>query len=167
MWAFIPFLILNRFSKTYPMVTSFFKAVRENEGASLPIGTAGFCWGGKHVINLADGIQASNNKPLVDAVFTAHPSNLAIPAEIEKVVKPSAIGIGDQDFMLNMKGVNQIKDIWAKKSNVDTEVQIYEGAGHGFAIRADPNTKEAVKQAEEGEKQAIEWYKKQFAKVSY
>ncbi|KAF2093942.1 alpha/beta-hydrolase [Rhizodiscina lignyota] len=167
-YSFITFLTLNRGSVTWPRITSFFKAVRENEGASLPIGTAGFCWGGKHVVNLADdAIKPSNSRPLVDAVFTAHPSNLAIPGEIEKVVKPISLAVGDKDFVLNLKGVEDIKKIWAGKPDVDTEVKIYEGAGHGFGARADPNTKEAVRQAGEAETQAVDWFKKQFTKVVY
>lgn len=118
-------------------------------------------------MNLAHDVKAPNGKPLVDAVYTAHPSNLSIPGEFEKVVRPTALGIGDEDIVMGMKSVNQVKDIWAKKPDVETEVKIYPGAGHGFAVRADPNTKDAVRQAGEAEEQAVAWFKKQFAKVSY
>lgn len=135
-YKFIPFLIKTRSGVSYPRVTSFMKAVRENEGASLPIAAAGFCWGGQHVMSLARGETASNGKPLVDACFTAHPSNLSIPADFEKTTKPVSIAIGDKDFVMPMKQIEQAKKIWAGKSDVETEIRVYPDALHGFAVRA-------------------------------
>ena len=78
-----------------------------------------------------------------------------------------SIANGDKDMVLNMKGVEQIKKIWASKPDLDSEVRVYEGAGHGFGVRADSHKEDAVKDAEEAERQAVDWFKKQFAKVSY
>lgn len=111
-------------------------------------------------------MQADNKKPLIDAAFTAHPSNLSIPAELEKIKKPTSIAIGDQDFVMPMSQVEQTQKLWEGFS-VDNEVKVYKDACHGFAVRAEYNTKDAVRQAEEAEKQAIDWFKKHFAKVSY
>lgn len=66
----------------------------------MPLGAAGFCWGGKHVVNIARGGLAKNGSPLVDAVFTGHPSILEIPSELEKVVKPLSVAIGDKHIIL-------------------------------------------------------------------
>lgn len=168
MWSFIPFLIRNRTSVSYPRVRSFLEAIRTNEGAKLPVGVAGFCWGGLHTFKLAQNEKASNGKPLLDAGFTAHPSSLTIPQDAEKITKPIAVAIGDQDFVLPMNQVDQMKQTWAKmQDNVDTEIRVYPGAGHGFSIRADPNSKDETKQSVEAEEQAISWFQKQFSKVSY
>lgn len=171
MWvarAFLPFAILNRPSVAYPRVTSFFQAVREKEGSALPVGAAGFCWGGLHIVKLAHGEKAPNGKPLVDACFAAHPSNVAVPADVEKIVKPVAFAVGDKDFVMNMKQVQEVKKLWAgMQDKVETEVTIYPGAGHGFAVRADSHLQDAVRQATEAEEQAISWFKKHFAKVKY
>lgn len=42
----IPFRWTVRKSVVKPKIFNFFRAVRANEAAHLPIGTAGFCWVG-------------------------------------------------------------------------------------------------------------------------
>jgi Dienelactone hydrolase and related enzymes len=163
----VPFMILNRFGKSWPIVKDFFTAVRENEGAHLPIGAAGFCWGGKHTLNLAQGYE-TNGKPLIDAGFTGHPSNLEIPAEIEKIKKPVSFAIGDKDIQVKMHHIEQIqKIVEAKPDEEKGEVKIYYGAGHGFCIRADHILKDSERQATEAEDQAIDWFSRHFHGISY
>lgn len=145
-----------------PKVTSFFEAVRTTESSALPIGAAGFCWGGKHVITLASGTMSTTGKPLVDAVFTAHPSGLAIPQDLEAVKRPVSVAIGDEDFVVGMEDVAKIKAVLEKKEDVVSEVKVYPGAGHGFAIRADPGNEKVVSQSGEAEEQALVFFKKCF-----
>lgn len=92
-----------------------------------------------------------------------------IPAEIEKVRRPLAIGIGDKDFGLSMDGVNKIKKIFEGIPDVETDVQVYPGAGHGFAVRADHSMDDSqqTRQATEAEDQAIAWFKRSFEKAGY
>jgi dienelactone hydrolase len=144
-----------------PKVESWFTAVRENEGSDLPIGAAGFCWGGKHVIHLAYGTTTKDGKPLVDASFTAHPSNCSFPAELEKVKKPLSIALGDKDFSIGSKEIEIIKGAFKKLEGVNTEIKVYENCGHGFSIRADPSH-DTIKQAKEAETQAVEFFTKNF-----
>ncbi|KAL1855407.1 hypothetical protein Plec18167_005909 [Paecilomyces lecythidis] len=166
-YGMIPFVARNTFGKSWPIVKDFFTAVRENEGAHLPIGAAGFCWGGKHTLNLAQGYE-SNGKPLIDAGFTAHPSNLEIPAEIEKIKKPVSFAIGDKDIQVRPPHIEQIRQIVeAKPEGERGEVKTYYGAGHGFAVRADHILKEAKQQADEAEDQAIDWFNRHFQGLSY
>ena len=110
-----------------------------------------------------------DGKPLIDAGFTAHPSNLVIPGEVEKVRRPVSIGIGDNDVVLPMAGVEKIKKIFEGIQDVETEVKIYPGAGHGFAVRADLTQEgsAAVKNATESEEQAIAWFKRSFERAGY
>lgn len=137
MSGLVPFWIANRWSLCWPRITSFMKAVREGEGASLPVGAAGFCWGGKHVMVLAhDSEKAGNGKSLVDACFTAHPSDLSIPTELDKIRKPVSIAVGDKDFVMPMKDVEAARATWSKKHDVETEIKVYQDAEHGFSIRA-------------------------------
>jgi dienelactone hydrolase len=165
----IPFILFNRFGLSWPKVKPFFEAIRENEGLALPIGAAGFCWGGKHAVHLAHGHLASNDLPLVDAVFTGHPSMLVIPTEIEKIVKPISIAIGDRDMALSMSEVEKVKKALEvrKKEGIESEVVVYEGAGHGFCVRADPKNEKCTKQSQDAEDQALSWFKKYFAKTKY
>lgn len=43
MYGFMTFLFWNGFGSSWPKVKSFFEAIRNNEAASLGIGSAGFC----------------------------------------------------------------------------------------------------------------------------
>jgi dienelactone hydrolase len=162
MLQFIPFKYHNSFQTTWPIVRDFIKSVRENEGSELPIYAAGFCWGGKHVVNLGfGGDVASNGKPLINAGFTGHPSFLEIPSEIEKINIPISFALGDADLVVKAPQIKLIQQVFENEAKADKgEVQIYEGAGHGFCVRADLFLKDANKHAEESEKQALAWFER-------
>ena len=167
MSRFIPFLYKNRFSVCWPRVTAFLKALREDKGAALPVGIAGFCWGGLHGVKLSQDnadTKTSNGRPLVDAVFVAHPSNLAIPQDLADVKQNLSIAVGDDDGVMPIKQVRTAQQVLANKPDVDSEVVIYPGAKHGFSIRASrwqPDSKE-TKQARQAEEQAVAWFRRQF-----
>lgn len=144
-----------------PKVQRFVEKVRLNEGANLPIGAAGFCWGGPHVVRLASGLASTDGKPIVDASFTAHPSNLSIPGEIVGIKKPVSFAIGDEDPVLSMKQVTILEGV-LKKLDVKTELVVYPGGGHGFGVRADPNNKQQAKHAAEAEEQAMKFFSDTF-----
>lgn len=160
--AFLPWLYRNRASVTMPSVIRFFTALRANE--TLPVGVAGFCWGGKHTVLLTHpSAHSAKARPLIDAAFTAHPSGLAIPGDIHPVIIPLSIAIGDKDMALNMKGVNQIKDVLelkGAKGEVAQEVRVYAGAKHGFATRGNPNEEKEDEMATRAEDQAVDWFKR-------
>ncbi|KAJ4154983.1 hypothetical protein LMH87_000253 [Akanthomyces muscarius] len=115
----------------------FFEQLRKDEGETLPIGAAGFCWGG----------------------FTGHPSLLALPQDIEKIILPVSFAIGDKDNAISMKQAGTIASILeAKQGHAKGEVKIYENAGHGFCARADIKFKDVEKQATDAEDQCISWF---------
>lgn len=95
--ALLRFLLYNRYAVTAPRVTSLFHALREELGPSGKIGVAGFCWGGLYAIRLTH-----LSPPLVNGAFTAHPSLVSVPADIEKVkdYTPLSIANGDDDEYL-------------------------------------------------------------------
>lgn len=167
---FVPFLIRNRLGVAWPRVTAFLSALREDKGATLPVGVAGFCWGGLHAIKLTHddpGSKTAKGQPLADACFAAHASSVTFPQDIEAVKIPLSIANGDDDAVMSIQQVEQAKKILANKSDVDSEVVVYPGAKHGFAVRASkavPDSQE-TRQAEEAEKQAIAWFQRQFAAV--
>lgn len=164
----LPFMMYSQFGKTWPTVKGFVSAVRENEGASLPIGAAGFCWGGKHAVNLAHGHEAANGKPLIDAGFIGHPSRLAIPDDLEKVRTPMSFAIGDKDRAVKLPQIDIIRDVIERKPEGERgEVRTYHGASHGFCVRADYVLVDAEKQAMEAEEQALAWFGTHFGRASY
>lgn len=165
MMGIIPQKTFARFSVSMPQVESFVAALRESEAANIPLGAAGYCWGGKHVVNLAHGKTAKNGKPLIDAAFIAHPSHLANPHEIENITQPLSIAIGDNDLALKPAGVNQIKEILDRKEDLRSEVTIYPGARHGFAVRSNPGIEKERRQAGEAREQAVHWFSFHFGKL--
>jgi len=165
MMGIIPQKIFARFSVSMPQVESFVTTLRENELANVPLGAAGYCWGGKHVVNLAYGKRVGSGKSLIDVAFVAHPSHLAIPDEIEKVKQPFSIAVGDNDLALKPPEVNQIKDILDRKENVRSDVTIYPGARHGFAVRSNPGVEKEKRQGEEAQEQAINCFSFHFGKL--
>ncbi|KAF2156541.1 alpha/beta-hydrolase [Myriangium duriaei CBS 260.36] len=168
---FVPFMIRNRFAVAWPKVTSFLSALREDKGARLPVGVAGFCWGGLHVLTLTHDrkdTKTSTGQPLADAFFTAHPSNLTIPQDIEACQGKLSIAVGDDDAVMPLKQVQETKKILGGRTDIDSEVVIYPGAKHGFSVRASrptPEAKETI-QAEEAEKQAIAWFQRCFRQAT-
>jgi dienelactone hydrolase len=164
---FAPFLYRNRFGVCWPRVTAFFRDLQQHKDASLPVGVAGFCWGGLHTIKLSHDnteTKTADGRALADAFFTAHPSSVEVPKDIENVRRPLSIAIGDEDSVMAIKQVRQVQEILAGNDTVDTDVVIYPGAKHGFSVRssrAKPDSKE-TRQAEEAEQQAVAWFKRQF-----
>lgn len=164
-------MIRNRFSVSWPKVTSFLTALREDKGAHIPVGVAGFCWGGLHAVTLTHDrpdTKTSKGLPLADAFFAAHPSNLTVPSDFEGVTRPLSIAVGDDDAVMPLKQVQEAINILAEKPDVDTKITIFPGAKHGFAVRASkavPDSKETL-QSEEAEQQAITFFQRQFAALS-
>lgn len=153
--AAIPFMARNRDAVVRPRIFDFHRAVRADPAtAHLALGSAGYCWGGKYTIHLCqeDGI--------VDAGFAAHPSKMAFPDDWEKVVKPLAVAIGDVDMVIGIEGVKKIKELLEGRKDVESEVRVYEGAKHGFAVRADPKDEGQTKSAVESQKQSLDWFGK-------
>jgi len=138
-------MFFNRQSVAGPRIYNFFKAFRANEGSSLPVGVAGFCWGGLWTAKLcADTEKTADGRSLIDAGFTAHPSMLSVPADIERVKLPLSIANGTKDFQLTPPLMEQTKEIFSKKDNC--ELVVFDGAKHGFAVRSNPNDEREKKQ---------------------
>jgi Dienelactone hydrolase family len=169
----VPFWLHCRASVTKPIVFNFFKALRTSpETSNMKIGAAGFCWGGKHTVLLAQDTPSSRvHRPdteagqvqrLIDCAFTAHPSMLNVPEDIEPVTVPLSIAIGDVDMALKANLVYKTKDILEKKKAGDHEVVIYPGAKHGFAIRGDPTDPKQKEYGDQAEVQAVSWFSRWF-----
>lgn len=169
LYWYLPFAWRNRQPIVREQIISFFKALRANEGADLPIGAAGFCWGGKWTIELcADEIKTNDGKRLVDCGYTAHPSMITVPDDIEKVVLPLSVAAASYDSQLPKPKADQTRDILKAKSakskdqGIEHEFVWYEGAHHGFAVRASEDDKEEAERGKKAEAQAIAWFSRWF-----
>ncbi|KAF4628251.1 hypothetical protein G7Y89_g9897 [Cudoniella acicularis] len=163
---------------TRPRVISFIQALRTSlppfSTDDLKIGVAGFCWGGKHTVLLAKDDPSSRvcrhesqknhkmDQRLIDCAFTAHPSYLEVPIDINAITIPISVAVGDEDMALKAPLIRQMKEILEAKEGQNHEVHIMPGAKHGFAVRTHPEDKREMECAEKAEVQAIEWFTRWF-----
>lgn len=99
-----PFFWYARDSVARPKISAFLSALKTKSHPDLPVGTAGFCWGGKWVTELCWDAEMNRTKDGERATccgFTAHPSRLAFPGDIEKVRLPFSVACASIDFMVS------------------------------------------------------------------
>ena len=159
-----PWLIKHREAVTEPIVSGFVNAVRQIPGTNK-IGALGFCWGGRYAIlqTHASKQKSTEETPVVggvDAAVACHPSLVTVPGDFENVAKPLSLACGEKDSQLDMGTVEKIKELLAKKTEVPTEVKVYEDQIHGFALRSDWGSDKDKKAMDEAEKQGVEWFTK-------
>ncbi|KAF9880937.1 dienelactone hydrolase [Colletotrichum karsti] len=178
---FVPLLLATRSGVLIPRITNFLQALRLSPPSPLPrsststsgsadegqaaakgvkIGVAGFCWGGKYTIQLAQAASGPFGEALIDVGYTAHPSMVSVPGDLEKVVLPLSIANGDDDMMMPRAKMAAAKDVLGKKGNC--EVVEYPGAKHGFAVRGDPNDQSQADLGMRAEDQAVGWFRRWF-----
>lgn len=85
-----------------------------------------------------------------------------MPKDIDDVVVPLSVTVGDDDMYLKGPLAVQTKEILEKKKAGGHQVVILPDAKHGFAIRTDPDDHYQMECAEKAELQAIEWFKMWF-----
>lgn len=156
-----PFIWHNLPAYSHQRIVSFIEKIRAapvDEDKDLPVMAAGFCWGGKHVIMLTQQSEAH----LVDGVFTAHPSALTLPLDIDNVRKPVSIAVGTKDNWLSLDQIREVKKTFGRLDKevpgMKSEVITYDGATHGFSVRIDMENPNQVEQAQKAEQQAIDWF---------
>lgn len=168
-YAFLPWLYYCRPARSFPTVKTFFDAFRKDEGAGLPVGVAGFCWGGKHTISLTHAENYLENdgsfQPMLDAAFVGHPSFLDLPGDVNKINIATFFAVPEKDHHVKVpKDTDMIRKIIKEKPDAQRgEVKVYEGCAHGFCVRADPLSGDVTKQAVEAEDQAIAWFNNKLA----
>jgi dienelactone hydrolase len=180
LWIILPWIFKVRSSIAKPRVFNFFKAIRTSPPPfpteSLKVGAAGFCWGGYYTILLshdepssrvqrhkAQTTSAAALEPLIECAFTAHPSLVTVPKDIEGVNLPLSVAVGNEDMAMKGPQILQMKEILEVKKKGDHEVVIMPGAKHGFAVRVNPKDEWQMECAEKAEVQAIDWFSKWFA----
>ncbi|KAF7950570.1 uncharacterized protein EAE97_002122 [Botrytis byssoidea] len=157
----IPWKTKTKIPITHPKVVSFFQALRSSKPPfptnNLKIGVAGFCWGGKHTILLAQDDLSSRVQRRQSQAKSTTPEPL-IDFKI-----PLSVSIGDNDSAMKAPQIDQMKEILQVKHKGNSEVSILQGAKHGFAIRTHPDDKDELECANKAEAQAIDWFKRWFA----
>ena len=148
----------NGAAASVPKVRSFFEA-EKGEHPSIPLGGAGFCWGGYSVFALARDPESP-----MDVGFTAHPSGLELPKDAEGLKKPMSIAAPEHDHRVKEKERKEIEGAFKKSEGLKWELKVYKDVTHGFAVRGEIG-KETGEEATEAEEQACSWFIEQFKEV--
>jgi dienelactone hydrolase len=166
LFVVIQFVLRTR--RVFPTILAYARSIKTDLSASGKLGVAGFCWGGLQTTKLSQepAIEGGKNA-LVDAHFTAHPAGLKpddFVKGIRKFYVPFSMAIGDRDIVLSKDAVANVEATLRQEFEDDQqhhyEVRIYEGCGHGFAVRADPTKTVENEAAGKAADQAIEWFKR-------
>ncbi|KAH7402145.1 dienelactone hydrolase [Phaeosphaeria sp. MPI-PUGE-AT-0046c] len=114
------------------------------------IGGLGYCFGGKYVPRWLQGGER------VDLGFIAHPSNL-MEAEIEGVKEGLSIASGTLDDSFNATAKVRAEAI-LNKNKVTFQSNLYFGAPHGFAVRANISDPLQAYAKQASFVQAVSWF---------
>lgn len=153
-----PWLAKHREGVSEPIISGFINTVRSVPGTNS-VGAIGFCWGGRYAILQAHG-KKEGSVGGVDVAYACHPSLVAIPGDFDPVTKPLSLAMGAKDSFLDMNRVKEIQEIMSKKSDVGSEIKVYEDQVHGFTLRSDWSSDKDKKAMDDAEKQGIAWFKK-------
>lgn len=88
---------------------------------------------------------------------------LSVPGDIDAVILPLSIAVGDNNMVLKGPLALLTKEILEKKNAGDHEVNIIPGAKHNFAIRPNAEDRFQMECAEKAELQAIAWFERWLA----
>lgn len=162
-----------RVRRAYPAVLDYVRAVRaalQAPGARL--GLAGFCLGGHWSSRICgepaaeEGGGGGGDGRLVDAHFTAHPSSVKeeeFAAFAGRFGVPFSLALGDKDVMMSMDQARgseaSLRQVFRDEPD-KLQVTIYEGCGHGFALRSDPKQTHENEASERALDQAVAWFRR-------
>lgn len=116
------------------------------------IGAAGFCWGGKVVVNLT-------KHACIQAAVLLHPSLVTFD-DIQEVKVPISILGAEIDEHCPPELLKQFEEVLDSKSEVDSFVKIFPGVAHGWSVRYKDEDETAVKSAEEAHRDLLDWFVK-------
>ncbi|KAL6293323.1 hypothetical protein ACE6H2_001465 [Prunus campanulata] len=114
------------------------------------VGAAGFCWGGKVVVELA-------KHNFIQAAVLCHPSFVTVD-DIKAVKVPISILGAEIDHMSPPEVVKQFEEVLTAKSEVKSHVKIFPKVAHGWTVRYNVEDEAAVKCAEEAHQNLLEWF---------
>ncbi|KAL8171354.1 hypothetical protein V2J09_023158 [Rumex salicifolius] len=123
-----------------------------NENGISKIGAAGFCWGAKVVVLLAQS-------DYIQAAVLLHPSFVSVD-DIKCVKSPIAVLGAEMDHMSPPELIKQFEEILNSKPEVESFVKIFPGVSHGWTVRYNTDDEPEVKSAEEAHRDMLAWFSK-------
>ncbi|KAI9350803.1 dienelactone hydrolase [Obelidium mucronatum] len=156
LWYMPGFLWKNSFSKGVSILETVILELKEKRNVKK-VAVQGYCWGGSLAVKLA---QHPNT---IDVACAAHPSFLQIPADIEKIQKPIFFVLPSKDHSIKEQHKNIIESVLAGKDKSSEngflhQVEWFEGAQHGFAVRGDDSDPVVAAMAQTALNNAISFF---------
>ncbi|KAL8798152.1 MAG: hypothetical protein Q9182_006903 [Xanthomendoza sp. 2 TL-2023] len=133
-----------------PAVHAFAEMLKKEMGFKK-LGAIGYCWGGWAAFQLG-----AKGKNLVDAISAVHPS-LLTKEEIDDVAVPVQILAPETDPQLTPE-LKEYANKVIPSLGVDYDYQYFPGLTHGFACRADLNSKIEKQGLERAKNAASSWF---------
>ncbi|CAI0391232.1 unnamed protein product [Linum tenue] len=124
-------------------------ALRSSSGMSA-VGAAGFCWGGKVVVELA-------KSDVIQAAVLLHPSQVTVD-DIEDVKKPIAVLGAEIDKLSPPELLRQLEQVLSTKPEVEGYVKIFGGVVHGWTTKYKDEDEASVRSAEEAHQNMLDWF---------
>jgi carboxymethylenebutenolidase len=114
------------FEKGMSDVEDLIKDLKAHPRCNGKVAVLGFCFGGRYAHLAASRLGA-------DAAAAYHGTMIGLHLdEVDKISCPVSWHFGDQDPVVPMEEVGQIKEAFAGHGNA--EIVVYEGAGHNFSM---------------------------------
>ncbi|KAL3625028.1 hypothetical protein CASFOL_031696 [Castilleja foliolosa] len=120
------------------------------------IGAAGFCWGAKLTVDLT-------KSPCVQAAVLLHPTHIT-NQDIAGVNVPISFLGGQNDTGSKTASPSALHQyvaiLEAKRPKVDTYIEIFEGAKHGWTTKYNDTDAPAVERAAKARTKMLDWFNK-------
>lgn len=112
-----------------PKIDAYLKDIKAQFSPAKLFGI-GYCFGAKFVI------QHLTEDGLFTAGAIAHPSLVSVE-EVEQITKPLLISTGENDSSFVPELRQKTTEILSAKKDVRWQLDIFQGAPHGFAVKGD------------------------------
>lgn len=168
----LPFVYYCRPAVAGPRIYSFLKALRQNEGKHLPIGAAGFAWGGYFVIRACwdeETNKIASGGRALECGYVAHPSNSKFPQDVDRIELPISWAAAETCRHMSLLQAKQTDEILKAKTakgkdrGVEHEFVMYNGVNYGFAQGSDHKKMAEAEAGKKAERQAVDWFVRCFA----
>ncbi|KAJ3135796.1 hypothetical protein HK100_002289 [Physocladia obscura] len=149
------FILRNSSDKGCTIITEVIAALNVSHSFEK-VAVQGYCWGGSIAIKIAQ-------KPdIADVVAAAHPGGMIkIPGDIELIQKPIYFVLAEIDNQIGIKEREKIKNSLAKKQQIKSKVDWFEGVEHGFAVRGSTSDPHVNAQKDKAFEASIEFFNSQ------
>jgi len=152
MATFGPWAMRQREAVVKPLMDEFLKFLR-TDPLTGKIGAIGFCWGGRYALVLS-------GEGSVDAAVSNHPA-MASEADYAGITKPTQINVGTNDIFLPNETVDKVKkELEASKADLAFEINVFEDAVHGFAVRGDITNPKEKENKDASANATLRWFNK-------